>query len=87
MDWRERQSWRGEGVEEKVFMNGHLATRVQGDVWASAMTKCHICIQVPGTAEGGYVNVCGSCHWWGPWSGLQPGAMLVCLRAALSWGL
>ena len=35
----EGQIQRGEGGEEQADMNGQLATQVQGDIWACAMTQ------------------------------------------------
>lgn len=42
LGWGERWIQRGEDGEKKDDENGQLATRVQGDTWPSAMTKCQV---------------------------------------------
>ena len=42
----------GEGGEEQADMNGQLATQVQGDIWAWAMTKCQVCLGPWSSQEG-----------------------------------
>lgn len=39
MGWEERQIWRGESGEKQANVNGLLATQVQEDARAWAMTK------------------------------------------------
>lgn len=59
---RKRQIWRGEGAEERADVNGQLATQVQGNIRAWAMTGLDLW---PWSSQEGCVDYLSLMLWLG----------------------